>query len=67
MTRHRKQNRRPADTIRGLNAAARALGVSRGHLSLVLHGHRTSPRLARLYSAWLDQQAIRTPITSCPQ
>lgn len=25
---------------RGLNAMARKLGVSRGHLSLVVHGHR---------------------------
>lgn len=50
---------RKKDGIAGLNAAARALGVSRGHLSRVLHGHRSSPRLVRLYAAWLDKQAAR--------
>lgn len=29
----------------GLNELARRLGCSRGHLSLVIHGHRTSRRL----------------------
>ena len=29
----------------GLNEVARQLGVSRGHLSLVVHGKRTSKRL----------------------
>lgn len=31
----------------GLNEMARRLGCSRGHLSLVIHGHRTSGRLER--------------------
>ena len=32
--------------ILGLNQAARKLKVSRGHLSLVMHGKRTSRRLS---------------------
>jgi hypothetical protein len=31
----------------GLNEMARKLGCSRGHLSLVIHGHRRSARLDR--------------------
>lgn len=31
----------------GLNAMARKLGCSRGHLSLVIHGHRKSGRLEK--------------------
>lgn len=54
-----QKRRRKKDGIVGLNAAARALGISRGHLSRVLHGHRTSPRLARQYAAWLDSQPAR--------
>ena len=31
----------------GLNEMARRLGCSRGHLSLVIHGHRKSGRLEK--------------------
>lgn len=43
-----KQNLRGL-RIRGLSDAARKLGVSRTHLSLVLHGHRESASLSRRY------------------
>jgi len=36
---------RRAKVAVGLNALARELGCSRGHLSLVIHGHRQSNRL----------------------
>ena len=42
----------PADKpSRGLTEAARTLGVTREHLSRVLHGHRVSARLLRRFSA----------------
>ena len=39
----------PRARIAGLTHAARSLGVSRTHLSLVLHGHRESKSLTKRY------------------
>jgi hypothetical protein len=38
-------------TAMTLTAAAKALGVTREHLSRVLHGHRQSRRLLQRYAA----------------
>ena len=44
----RKINRR----IAGIGTAAAALGVTRQHLSYVLHGRRESASLLRRYAEW---------------
>lgn len=46
---NKKDKAAPAKRISGLTAAARTLGVSRVHLSLVLHGHRQSLSLTKRY------------------
>jgi hypothetical protein len=44
---------RKVTVVRGLNEAARSLNVSRGHLSLVMHGKRFSRTLlSRLYAEY---------------
>ena len=42
-----------------LTAAAKALGVTREHLSRVLHGHRQSRRLLQRYAAIAQHQPSR--------
>lgn len=52
MTEKSGQQKQPrAPKIAGLCAAAKRLGVSRGHLSFVLHGHRQSAPLLARYRA----------------
>lgn len=48
--------RKRAKRIAGIGIAAAALGVTRQHLGLVLHGDRTSPTLLARYHAWKKQQ-----------
>ncbi len=45
-----------AKRITGIGIAAAALGVTRQHLGLVLHGQRESKPLAVRYRAWKKQQ-----------
>lgn len=54
----RKGKRPPAAKARvpGVRAAAKALGVSPGHLWLTVAGHRTSYSLMRRYRAYLAEQ-----------
>ena len=42
--------------IKGVKADAQALGVSTPHLSMVLHGKRTSKSLLRRYRELKEQQ-----------
>jgi hypothetical protein len=49
----KKRGRWPADLLT-VTKAAKKLGVSRGHLSYVLHGHRESRPLLRRYRALLN-------------
>ena len=50
------------EKMRGIRAAARALGVSAGHLSRVARGERRSPRieaaLADLLPGWPSRPAL---------
>ncbi len=61
--------RRRGRRIKGIVAAAAALGVTRGHLWSVLHGRRQSQLLMRRYWAFLggnraDNRGRRPPIPS---
>jgi hypothetical protein len=48
--------------IKGIGKAAKALGVTQTHLSLVLHGHRDSKPLVRRYEQLrADQIADEAP------
>ena len=64
MTRHtHKEIRKPARSVKGksvrtITDAARALGVTREHLSRVRHGHRQSRSLSHRY-AQLTGQTLR--------
>jgi len=50
---HPKKSKRRKPTI---TRAAQELGVTRVHLSFVIHGHRSSRSLSARYQAWLKQQ-----------
>jgi hypothetical protein len=53
-----KKGRRPP--IPGLKKAAKALGVSREHLSKVLHGERVSASLAKRYFEFMAEEQGET-------
>ena len=51
---HRPEPKPPRSSGFTLTAAARALGVTREHLSRVIHGHRPSRSLTRRYTVLAD-------------
>jgi hypothetical protein len=44
-----------------IGRASKDLGVTREHLSRVLHGHRISRSLTSRYAAWLQAQPPHSP------
>jgi len=50
------RNKRRRKRIENIVEHARALGVTRQHLSYVLHGHRQSPVLLRRYKKLIKEE-----------
>lgn len=61
VTTHRKHKAKPAKKVMGISQDAFALGVTRFHLSRVVHGHVRSISLSRRYA---DLKASQTTTTT---